>query len=714
MKISQIIDKIDANQLFVPAFQREFVWKRDNVKDLIYSLIREYPTGTMLTWETNNPPELKGPHKYDTKQGSVKLILDGQQRITTLYMLIKGAIPPYYTIEDIKIDPRNLYVNLQTLELEYYMPRKMDNNPIWTSITDIFHGKVNSWEVVEKINADGENRVDKEFHKKLDQHIKAIEKIKDRDFLEQEVPIKASLKEAIDIFYIVNASGVNLTEAELALAQISGYWPEARELFKKKLSELEKNGFPFKLDFVVYILLGILYHMGSDMKKLHSRDNIDKIKAVWSKLEKETLDYVLNILQTHAYIDHSKEINSVYALIPIIVFAQDKGKDRISHVEIHKMIKWFYYSQIRYRYISQLPQKLDKDLGIIEKSENPFDEMLSIIRSERPLEITKGEFIGVGVSNPLWSLMKWYFKSRNAVCFSTGIGIRKPMGKIYGLEWDHIFAYSLLKENGYNLNNRTKNALAQEITNRIVLTQTANRSKSACHADVYLKHVQELFPEALDLQCVPKDEELWTIENFERFLDARREILAGHLNKFLSSITENIEEPTVADIDELINQGESTYLEFKSSLRWDHNELCINRKLEDVVLKTLAAFNNGDGGTLLIGVSDDGDVLGLSDDYNTLDGTRDKFELHLRTLIKNAFGIDFSTRNVKVTFPRVGEEEICMIEVDMGIKPLYLIRVDKNKIKQEKFYVRSGNSSQEITAPSEIMNYINSRFNHKS
>ena len=69
MKISQIIDKVDEKQLFVPAFQREYVWKRQNAKDLVASLIKDYPTGTMLTWETNYPPELKGEHKYDEGKG---------------------------------------------------------------------------------------------------------------------------------------------------------------------------------------------------------------------------------------------------------------------------------------------------------------------------------------------------------------------------------------------------------------------------------------------------------------------------------------------------------------------------------------------------------------------------------------------------------------------------------------------------------------------
>lgn len=74
----------------------------------------------MLTWETANPPELKGLHKYNEKQGAVRILLDGQQRITTLYMLVRGEIPPYYTAAEILNDTRGLYVNVETLDLVYY------------------------------------------------------------------------------------------------------------------------------------------------------------------------------------------------------------------------------------------------------------------------------------------------------------------------------------------------------------------------------------------------------------------------------------------------------------------------------------------------------------------------------------------------------------------------------------------------------------------
>jgi hypothetical protein len=712
MKISQIIDKIDEKQLFVPAFQREYVWKRPDAKNLISSLILEYPTGTMLTWETNNPPELKGDHKYDERQGAVKLILDGQQRITTLYMLMTGEIPPYYKEHEILTDIRNLYVNVETLSLEYYKVKTMQNDPLWINLTDIFNGKVRSRDVVSDLEEKlGGERISRDREDIIDDNFKAIEKIKDREFQEQIIPTKASIKEAIDIFYIVNASGVNLTDAELALAQISGYWPEARELFKNKLNELEKNGFVFKLDFIIYVLLGVLHNMGSKMEKLHSVDNKSNIQEAWKKLDDVVLDYVMNIMQSQAYVDHTKEINSVYALVPIIVYVFNKDGNKLSQIEIKKVIKWFYYSQIRQRYISQLPQKLDKDVGIVVNQENPFDKLLNIIAAERPLEISKDEFVGVGVSHALWGLMRFYFKSKGAVCFSTGINIRKNMGKKYGLEWDHIFPYSILRDNGYSKNNRLKYSYAQEITNRAVLTEIANRNKSNDMAEQYLTEISDEFPDALKLQCVPEDRELWKLENFEVFLENRRVQLALELNKFLNDITETSEDEVDMDLIEMIEAGENSEVEFKTTLRYDVKQKITNKKLEEVILKTIAAFSNASGGTLIIGVDDEMNIIGLENDYRTLNsGTKDEFELHLRNLVNKSYGVEFATNNLEVDFPVVYDQEICVVNIKSGIRPLYSEVSDKNGQKSKKFYVRSGNSSQEIDI-TEVANYINKRFN---
>jgi len=711
MKIRQILDKVDENQIFVPAFQREYVWKRNNVKKLVDSLIKEYPTGTMLTWETNNPPELKGKWKYDNNQGAVKILLDGQQRVTTLYFLIRDKIPPYYQKEDIVVDPRGLYVNVETLELQYYKKIIMSNEPRWINITNIFQKKIKAREIIKQLKEKGiEISNDKEDL--IYDNFTTIENILDKEFLEQEIPIKAKLREAIDIFYIVNDSGVNLTDAELALAQISGYWPEARDLFKKKIESMKKEGFVFKLDFIVYSLLGVLYKLGSDMTKLHDEKNRSNLIFAWKKLDEDVLDYVLNLLKTHAYVDHSREINSVYAIIPIITYVYHKDKKNISQDMIKKIVKWFYYSQIRQRYISQLPQKLDKDLGIIAKSENPFDELLKNIESERILKITPDEFIGVDIRNALYSLMRWYFKSKNAVCFTTGVGIRKNMGKKYSLEWDHIFPYSILKERGYNMNNRHKYALAQEITNRIVLTQIANRSKSNKLPENYLLEVKSKLPNALKLQTIPENEDLWKLDHFEEFLQERRKMLAKELNEFLEKLTITEESEIEVSVEDIISEGESNEVELKSSLRWSYQEEKVDKVLEGVIIKSISAFANGEGGKLIIGVDDQGKILGLDYDYTSLKGDKDNFELHLRNLINSNFGKVFATSGISIIFYPINDLEICIIDIKKWHKPLYLEVLNKNGQKDKKFYVRTGNSSQELGLD-EVSDYINSRFNGK-
>ncbi len=710
MKISSILERIDENQMFVPAFQREYVWKKDDAKELIDSLIKDYPTGTMLLWETNNPPELKGAYKYDTRQGNVRILLDGQQRITTLYMLITGKYPPYYQEHEITHDIRGLYVNVETLELSYFAKTKMENNPRWQNITDIFKKTVNPIDVFKLLEEqNGGEEISRDRQNLIFSNISNIERILDREFPEQTIPAKASIREAIDIFYKVNASGVSLTEAELALAQISGYWAEARDMFKAKLEELNKQGFPLKLDFIVYALLGCLYHMGSDMRKLHSEDNKERVQAAWKILEGKTLDYVFNILRSKAYVDHEKEVSSIYAVVPIIVYCFQKQEKHLSDIEIRKVVKWFYYSQIRRRYISQLPQKLDFDLKIVRDSEQPFDDLLSVISDESRLEILPTEFIGRGVQHPLFAMMRWYFKSKSAVCFTTGVKLHKNMGKKYQLEYDHIFPSAKLSAAGYGQENRHKFALAQEITNRAILTQIANREKSDQPAQDYLSTVKENYPQALSLQLVPEDEDLWKIENFEMFLQKRREMLAEELNQYLEQITETALSEIPISLEDIINNGENEEIEFKSSLRWDCENEVLNKDLESVIAKTIAALSNADGGLLLIGVEDDGKILGLVKDYETLSGDKDKFERHLMGIITNHFGESFAVSKIKISFPIVYGEEICKVEIRPASNLLVFKSKDKNGQAKEAVYSRRGNASVEIP-PSELQTFIKERF----
>ena len=115
------------------------------------------------------------------------------------------------------------------------------------------------------------------------------------------------------------------------------------------------------------------------------------------------------------------------------------------------------------------------------------------------------------------------------------------------------------------------------------------------------------------------------------------------------------------------------------------------------------------GDTLhIVGVGDNR----IGKDYSTLKNgsDRDAFEIHLRNLINQAWGVEFTSNNVTIKVEQIGDGEICVVDVDRGTKPLFVEMKDKDGSKVEKFFVRSGNSSPPMSSLSEISKFIQGRF----
>ncbi|WP_027157533.1 AlbA family DNA-binding domain-containing protein [Methylobacter luteus] len=161
------------------------------------------------------------------------------------------------------------------------------------------------------------------------------------------------------------------------------------------------------------------------------------------------------------------------------------------------------------------------------------------------------------------------------------------------------------------------------------------------------------------------------------------------------------------DLPSIILQGEGPLLEFKSSLRWDMAESRINRALEGVVLKTLAGFlNSHQGGTLLIGVADDGEVVGLEKDYQTLKRPdQDGFEQTIMTLISTNLGADLCPF-VHVLFHVIDDKDVCRLIVSPAARPVFL-----NQGNTPKFYVRTGGGTRDLNIQ-EALGYISGRWTH--
>jgi CheY-like chemotaxis protein len=141
-------------------------------------------------------------------------------------------------------------------------------------------------------------------------------------------------------------------------------------------------------------------------------------------------------------------------------------------------------------------------------------------------------------------------------------------------------------------------------------------------------------------------------------------------------------------VHELVAQGEGERLEFKSSIRWDYRQHRTNKDLQQVVAKEIAGMMNGTGGTLVIGVADDGSILGIERDLATLrKQNSDGFELALTDIVKTYLGIEYKDY-VHPRFERVGDKLVCVVSIQKSPEPVFLAKGDTGKL-----WVRTGNST---------------------
>lgn len=157
-----------------------------------------------------------------------------------------------------------------------------------------------------------------------------------------------------------------------------------------------------------------------------------------------------------------------------------------------------------------------------------------------------------------------------------------------------------------------------------------------------------------------------------------------------------------ASVTELIKIGEHERLEFKTTLRWDVKRGQVNKELEHGVMKTIAAFLNSKGGSLIIGVDDQHKVLGLASDFSSLvKKNQDGFENHFNNVFSAMIGPEFR-RHVRLSFHEVSGEDVCLVSVEPGHQPAYL-----KTENGEDFFIRTGNATTPLKM-SQLTAYLSS------
>lgn len=703
MKIDLILSDIESLDVVLPEFQREYVWNRKQANRLIASLIKEYPVGGLLYWKTENPPELKNVKKLPDKLGSIQVLLDGQQRLTTLYLLIKGQIPPYYSENDIESDPRELCYNIDSCELQYYLKMRMDGDPLWRRVVDCFNPavQINVFEIAKHIAGADENlpfQLAERYHRNLER----LRKIKNVDIPIQIVPSGATLEEAINIFDLTNSQGTKLTDAELALTHITGKWSEARRIFKDKISQLEKKNFFLDLSFLTRALTAVVTRRAL-FEEIHGRPKIELIDG-WQRLSK-LLDYLLTILPGKAHIHSTEDLSTTNVLVPLILFLDiNKGTFKDEKTMRHALY-WLYAAQMWARYTSQTDQRLEHDVSIVVKEPFPWKSLCDQIIDQRGrIEVKAADLEGRWVAHPMYRMSVVVAKAHGAVDWFNGAPLGTVFGKKYQLHSHHIFPQGLLYKVGYDPDNHVHRKIVNEIANRAFLTAESNMQLGYKSPAIYLPEVEERYPGSLVKQFVPINPKLWEPERFEGFLEARRELIATKINEFMKCLIAEPEERRVLSINELIPLGESATMEFKSTLRWDTIQNKVNKDLQFSVLKTITAFLNSEGGTLLIGVDDNGAIYGLEKDLQTLSKPKlDVFEQTLMNLIVEHIGAEFGPL-IRPRYEKMGDKQVCSVEVNPGSGPAYL-----DGLKGKEFFIRVGNTSRALDAE-EAVAYINTHW----
>lgn len=692
--IQNLVDQIGRGEILLPEFQRGYVWNRNQVRGLMHSLYRKHPTGHLLTWRTYRPTLVRGGET--PPEGHSLLLLDGQQRLTTLYVLFRGKAPLFYEGESLFFD---LYFNMQTEEFMFWQKLRMENNPAWIQVHEFLR------EGLPKLLTQLDS-VDEARRDLIQRNLARLGRLEDvRNYtytVDQVTSDEFSIEEVVDIFNRVNSRGTPLTRADLALAHVCSIWPEARAELRAFSAKMGNIGFEVDLSFLVRCMAGVA--TGSIMLEgPFMRVPAERLQSAWERMQ-PAFEGLAGILRFEGFIAGLDDLPTNNVLIPVTIYLAKQGGHFPTDSIKRRFIRWLHLAGLWARYSGASETKLQQDVALVTGSDlDPTHELeAAILRERGRVGLEASDLDRARIDSAVARLSRVVARCQDARDWFTGKRIYDGATGWSGDEERHyIFSRAVLKQAGFDDLQRI-NAVA----NRAFLGQKPPQKYRNISPEEYLPVVENKQPGALRAQSVPMDWVLWKPEMFLEFLAGRRRLLAEAINAFIASwIPETTDNEGEDWVRNLMASGEGEKVEYKSSLRWDRQKDLVNKKLEQVVVKTLAGFLNGQGGTLLLGVDDNGDAVGLAVDYGTLSKPdRDGLELHLQQILARDLGEAAAASFLTVNFHEIDGQDLCQITVEPCDHPVYV-----NDQKEAVFYLRIGNGTRPMPVI-EAVKYVQTRW----
>jgi hypothetical protein len=562
--IRTLVDMYMSGALQLPEIQRQYVWRSTRVRDLLDSLYRGYPSGSILMWETDEP--------VPTREGAVqqsatafvgrKLLLDGQQRITSLAAVLNG--------EQVKVRgrrrPIDILFNLEhrdgpptevsEVEGDQDSPmtpadedsdeseevedgeaavaerfkhstfvvasRALQSQPQWVSVSEVFRTASDST-ILKKA---GVVSFDDPRYQRYSERLNRLRQIARYQYVVHVLERSMNYQEVTEIFVRVNSLGAKLRSSDLALAQMTSRWPNLLKELEAFQEECEQSWFTIDLGqlvraIVVFATQQCLFHTVGKTPVSH-------LKMGWLEA-KEGLRFAINFLRSNAGIEDETLLSSPM-FIHVLAAISRKKDNRLSQAEQNSLLHWLLVANAR-GHLSRGSSEtvLNEDLAIVFRSGEVSGLLDPLKRQFGRLHIEPDDLVNRGANSPLFSLAYLALKAGGAKDWFSGLGLSlNHQGKLHFIQWHHIFPKSLLKERRYDTGE------INEIANMAFLSGQTNRRISNKEPSEYLAGiVDDQGLQALDRQLVPSDPVLLQMDKFREFLRVRRELLAKRMNEFI-------------------------------------------------------------------------------------------------------------------------------------------------------------------------------------
>lgn len=526
MQISDILKYIDNGHMALPEFQRGYVWNRGQVRGLFNSLYHRYPVGGLLVWAT----ESKGAQYRGDGQlapGVVKLLLDGQQRITSLYGVIRGKPPTFFDGSSWAFTDLRFHLEEETFE--FYQPVKMRDDPLWVDVTDVMR---------KGTDAVGEYVTRLSTSPKMGEYVARLGRLlgitEIKLHIDEITGEDKSIDVVVEIFNRVNSSGTKLSKGDLALAKICADWPDARQVLKQHLESWSDKGYSFDMDWLLRSVNTVLTGE-AQFSFLHGK-TAEQIQDGLNRAVKQ-IDTCLTHIADRLGLDHDRVLFGRYAF-PVMARYLDTRSGPMSSKEYDKLLFWFVQAGMWGRFSNSTETTMNQDIAVMEAGGDSLDNLIERLRLWHGARVEPGHFTGWSLGARFYPVL--YMLTRMGGARDWGEGgprLKNDMlGKMSQLEVHHIFPKSRLYDRGFDksaVNDLANFCFLKKDTNLHISNRLPVSDQPE---DEYFPEVQANHPDALASQWIPEDKDLWRIDNYRDFLEARRELLAAETNRHLQEL----------------------------------------------------------------------------------------------------------------------------------------------------------------------------------